>query len=335
MTPDTESFVPMDRPADSTAPAPFFADLPELGVLAFDGADAASFLQGQLSTDIAALGDGEAEWSSYNSPKGRMLGSLLLWRTSPESFRAAVSADLAESLRQRLSRYVLRASVRVADLTATGTRFGTDAGARDAVGALLGAVPAVGRAIVVDGCNVVALPDGRLLIHAPHADAEALRARLAQRLPMAAGERWHRLGIAAGVPMIVKATEDLFVPQTANWDLIGGVDFRKGCYPGQEIVARMQYLGRLKERLFRFHVDAAPPAPATRIFGVAFGEQPCGTVVNATPAADGGSDLLAVVQRSALDAPPLHLHAPDGPVLSARALPYEIPASASPERLQL
>ena len=318
--------------SDAVAAAPVLAELPELGILGFDGADAVAFLQGQLSNDVAALRAGEVQWSSYNSPKGRMLGTLLLWRTGSEAFRAVVSADLAEPLRKRLSMYVLRAKVKVADLTANWTLFGGDIGARDAVGAALGALPAAGHVITIDGTDVVALPDGRLLLSVPREEAAAVRARLLQRQPLVPSARWHRLAILAGVPMLVQATQDLFVPQTANWDLIGGINFRKGCYPGQEIVARMHYLGRLKERLFRFHVAGDPPAPATRIFNSAFGEQPCGTVVNAAPAIDGGSDLLAVVQWSALAVSQLHLGTPAGPPLTQRPLPYEVPAPAAPER---
>ena len=144
--------------------------------------------------------------------------------------------------------------------------------------------------------------------------------------------RWH--GIRAGVPMIGAATQDLFVPQTTNWDLLGGVNFHKGCYPGQEIIARTQYLGRLKERMYPFHVDGASPTPGTKVYGTVFGDQACGTVVDAAPAPDAGSDLLAVLQMSALDGQ-LHLGTPDGPTLVPLPLPYVIPASVAPERPKL
>jgi tRNA-modifying protein YgfZ len=115
------------------------------------------------------------------------------------------------------------------------------------------------------------------------------------------------------------------VPQTANWDLLGGVNFRKGCYTGQEIIARMQYLGRIKERLFAFHVDARDVAPATRLYSAAFGEQACGTVVDAAPDPVGGTALLAVAQLAAAGADDLMLGAPGGPRLARRPLPYDVP----------
>jgi len=150
-----------------------------------------------------------------------------------------------------------------------------------------------------------------------------------------AAERWHWFGIRAGIPVITMPTQDLFVPQTANWDLVGGINFRKGCYPGQEIVARMQYLGRLKERLFAFHVETPPPAAATPLYHAAFGAQACGAVVNAAAAPEGGSDLLAVVQWNALADSALHLGVPDGPTLAPLPLPYDVPAPSAANRPRL
>ena len=143
---------------------------------------------------------------------------------------------------------------------------------------------------------------------------------------------WNWYGVAAGVPLITAATSDLFVPQTANWDVLGGVSFRKGCYPGQEIVARMQYLGRLKERLFAFHTDALDVAPATRLHSATFDvRQACGTVVNAAPDPAGGTALLAVVQMAAVEADDLTLAEPVGARLTRRPLPYTVPAAETRE----
>ncbi len=310
---------------------------PDAGVLAFDGADAAAFLHGQLSSDVAGMAPGAAGWTSYNSPKGRMLGTLLLWRAGADSFRAFVAADLAAPLARRLAMFVLRAKVKVADLTGDGQTVGVGgAGAADAVRTALGVAPEPGQGAHAGDAFVVAAPDGRYFVHAPAARAGAIAAALAAHAVPVSVDTWHRLGIRAGVPAVTRATQDLFVPQTANWDLVGGINFHKGCYPGQEIVARMQYLGRLKERLFAFHVDAPPPAPATPVYSPVFGEQACGTVVNAASSPDGGSDLLAVVQWAATGADgALRLGTPDGPPLSARALPYAVPAPVAPERPKL
>ena len=294
-----------------------------------------SFLQGQWSNDIKALAPGALQLSSYNSPKGRMLATLLVWRDGTDAFRALVAADITETLRKRLAMFVLRAKVVVADLSAGQVLFGLGGtGARDAVRAALGAVPDAGHVLVGAEATSVALPDGRIVVVAALAHEESLRTRLAQEAIEVPANSWRWLGIRAGVPMIGAATQDLFVPQTANWDLLDGVSFHKGCYTGQEIIARTQYLGRLKERMQLFHVEAAPPPPGARLYGAIFGEQACGTVVDAAPSPDGGSDLLAVVQISALDGS-LHVGTPDGPLLAPHALPYALPAPAAPDRPRL
>ena len=326
---------PSVPPNAVAADAAVWCAVPELGLLAIAGADAEAFLQGQLSSDIQELAPGAAQLSSYNSPKGRMLATLLLWRDGNDTFRALVAADLAEPLRKRLSMYVLRAKVSVTDLTPSHLRFGiggTRAG--DAVRAALGRAPGRGQVLSDADATLVGFPDGRILVVAPDAFADALRAKLAGEAALVAPDVWRWLGIRAGVPVIGAATQDLFVPQTANWDLLGGVSFQKGCYPGQEIVARTQYLGRQKERMHLFHVDGPAPPPATKIYGAVFADQACGTVVNAAMAPSGGADLLAVLQLSALDGP-LRLGSPNGPTLAPAPLPYAIPAPVAPNRPRL
>jgi folate-binding protein YgfZ len=315
--------------------AAVFCAAPELGLLALTGPDAEAFLQGQLSNDLRELPVGIVQLSSYNSAKGRMLATLLIWRDGSDAFRALVSADLAEPLRKRLSMYVLRSKVTVADLSAVNSLLGVG-GARgsDVVRAVLGAAPGRGQVVAGETATTVGLPDGRVVIVAPVALAESLRTKLAAEATAVPPEVWRWLGIRAGVPMIGAVTQDLFVLQTANWDLLGGVNFQKGCYPGQEIIARTQYLGRLKERMHLFHADGAPPPPATRIYSAVFGDQACGTVVDAASAPEGGVDLLAVLQLSALGGA-LHLGTPDGPTLAPLALPYSIPASVAPNRPKL
>jgi folate-binding protein YgfZ len=304
--------------------------------LTFEGADAAAFLHGQLSSDVAAMAEGAVAWTSYNSAKGRMLATLLLWRRTPEAYAAFVASDLAEPLRKRLSMFVLRSSVKVADLTSTGVRCGVaGVDARAAIHAALSVDLRPGFGAQAADAWAVALPDGRFLVHAPNAVAAAVRDRLLAHARAVPPGHWDWLQVRAGIPMITRATQDLFVPQTANWDLVGGLDFRKGCYPGQEIVARMQYLGRLKERLFAYHAASAAPAPATPIFSPAFGEPACGIVVNAASSPAGGSDLLAVVQWSAAHNADLHLGTADGPVLVSAPLPYDVPAPTAPNRPKL
>ncbi len=323
-----------DSPSQG-ALATVFCAAPELGLLAFTGPDAETFLQGQLSNDLKELPRGAVQLSSYNSAKGRLLATLLIWRDGSESFRALVAADLAEPLRKRLSMYVLRSKLTVTDVSPVQALLGV-AGPRAAlaVGAACGAAPDPGQVLVGETATIVGLPDGRMVIVAPVAFAESLRNQLAAEATAVPPEVWRWLGIRAGIPVIGAATQDLFVLQTANLDLLAGVSFQKGCYPGQEIVARTQYLGRLKERMHLFHVDGPPPPPATKIYSALFADQACGMVVDAAPAPDGGVDLLAILQLSAL-AGPLHLGAPDGPALAPLPLPYSLPAPVAPTRPKL
>jgi folate-binding protein YgfZ len=324
------------NPLPLSSPSTFVAPIANWGIVTCEGPDAATFLHGQLSTAVKDMAVGAAGWSSYNSPKGRMLATLLLWRRGADTFAAFVAADLAEALVKRLRMFVLRAKVTVTDDSAASRRFGVGGSeVATAVSTAWGEAPAPGQGCDRDGVSLVRLPDGRTLVQAPIADADDVWRRLTAVAQPVAEERWDWTSVCAGVPHITRATQDLFVPQTANFDLIGGLDFHKGCYPGQEIVARMQYLGRLKERLFAFHVTGEVPAPGAPLFNAAFGEQACGTVVNAAPTPNGGADLLAVVYWSALDTGPLHVGAADGRTLSARALPYEVPLPVAPNRPRL
>ncbi len=308
-------------------------DLAPLRVLAIAGADAESFLQGQFSCDVKGLAPATCRYGSFNSPKGRMLANFVLWRSlaAGERFEMLLPEDIADTVAQRLRMYVLRSKVVLTDVSADTRRFGVGgpAGA-SALGMALGATPALHEAIPVGGATVLGLPGPRFVVLAAAQDAEAVLAQLAARATAAGFDVWQWLTLRAGVPVITAATQDSFVAQTANWDVLGGVDFQKGCYTGQEIIARTQYLGRLKERTFLFHSDLPDVAPGDRIFSSAFDAQPCGTVVNAARAPGGGCDLLAVLQIAAQERGDARLRAPDGPPLVSLPLPYSIPAATAP-----
>lgn len=327
----------LSKPAASIPPvaAPVVCAHVGSALVEVTGDDAVAFLHGQLSSDVESLTPGQAQYWSYNSPKGRMLANGALWRPAagPSRVMLLLAADLADTIRRRLSMFVLRSNVALHDARNRYTLIGLAGGgegvtARDALGVTVApftAVPFNGDA------TALALPDGRIVVAAPVRNAPIIHAALARHAATVGAETWRWFAIAAGVPKITAATSDLFVPQAANWDLLGGVSFQKGCYPGQEIVARMQYLGRLKERLFAFRTDAEDVAPAARLYSATFGaDQACGTVVNAAPDPARGSALLAVVQLTAADADDVRLNAPDGPPLARQPLPYAIPAAAEP-----
>jgi len=310
-------------------------DVSPQSVLAFEGPDAATFLHGQLSSDVAGLAADACQYTSYNSPSGRMLANFVLWRAGPspgDGFLALLPGDIAAAVRKRLAMFVLRSKVTVTDVSATLARYGVGGpGAADAVRAALGAAPPpFGVSRSSGGVTVLGVPGPRFLVLASVDQAGAVVATLTGTAAPADFAVWQWLTIRAGVPMITAATQDKFVAQTANWDLLGGVNFRKGCYPGQEIVARSQYLGRLKERLFAFRVPATAIVPGDRVYSPVFADQPCGTVVNAAPAPEGDAEFLAVVQLAAVASGNVRLGAPDGPRLTLLPLPYDVPAAAEP-----
>jgi tRNA-modifying protein YgfZ len=305
---DTPSFAPVPG-------APVRARLAGLAALDVVGADALEFLHGQLSNDVMALAVGAAHYASYNSAKGRMLATLVTWRREPLRVTLVLAADLAPAIHKRLTMYVLRAKVTIA--TSARAIWGiVGADARVALDRAGIALPVPWKSTRVDMADVLALPDGRFLV-----DCDAGLPVAVAALPEVADSLWVWAGVRAGVPQVTQATSDALIAQGANFELVGGVDFRKGCYPGQEIIARMQYLGRLKERLRAFHADAPGIAAGTPLSSAGRDES-VGTVVNAAPSPAGGVDLLAVTRLDTGDAP---LFA-GGLALAPRALPYAVPA---------
>ena len=306
------------------------------GLIEVRGAEAADFLHGQLSSDVRGLEPGRAQYSSYNSPKGRMLANLIVIRlpAAPggDGYLLLLSGDLVEAIRRRLTMFVLRAKVTVRDATGDHAICGlAGPGASAAAQAAFGVVPDRFEALPVGrDALLLAIPDGRLLALCPLAEGPVLQATILGHATAADAQAWRSHDIRAGVPWITAATSDHFVPQATNWELLGGVNFQKGCYPGQEIVARTQYLGRLKERLFAFRAALPDVAPGSKLYSAAFGDQACGVVISATPEPAGGCVLLAVAQFAAVDAADIHLDDAARTSLTLQPLPYALPAAGAP-----
>lgn len=289
------------------------------GVIAVDGADAASFLHTQLTQDFSLLGEGEARLAGYCSPKGRLLANFIGWKETPERVLLACSADVLAPTLKRLSMFVLRAKARLSDATGSAKLFGL--AGTEATAWLGEATPqkawTKGHA---HGGTVVRLPDAAgqpRYLWSTTADAPPL-----PPLDLAA---WRWLEVESAVPLITAATADQFVPQMVNLEAVGGVSFKKGCYPGQEVVARSQYRGTLKRRGFLLHAPVEAAA-GQEVFHSADPGQPCGMVVNAAPAPGDGFSVFAELKIAATAAGSLHLGAADGPTLGLRPLPYALPA---------
>jgi tRNA-modifying protein YgfZ len=310
--------------------AAVLCDLGPLSSLAVEGRDAATFLQGQLTNDVEALAVGASQFSAWCSPKGRALANFLVRRTAEDGFELLLPGSLAESLRKRLAMFVLRSRVTITDVSGTTVRLGVGGPAASrCLAAAFGGQPQLHRSMAIDGATLIELSRERFIVFVASERAPSLWAQLAEARP-AGFPSWQWLTVRAGEPVITPPTQDQFVPQMLNLDALDGISFRKGCYTGQEIVARMQYLGRLKERLALAHVDGPSPREGTRLFAAPFGDQPCGTVVNAAAAPGGGADLLAVAQTEAIASESLRLGATDGPPAALLPLPYALPAAAEP-----
>lgn len=308
-------------------------DLAPFAALRVAGPDAEAFLQGQLTSDLTTLDYGANQYSAWCSPKGRVLANFLLRRDNAETFELILPAPLVEPIRKRLGMFVLRAKVRLEDASATSVRIGIGGpAAARAVAAVAGSMPALHRSVPVDGGVLLQVNGASFIAIVAPEHAVQLWGRLAAHARPAGFSCWRWLLVHAGVPVILPPTQDQFIPQAINWDALGGVSFQKGCYTGQEIVARTHYLGRLKERTVLAHAELAAVSPGTPLFSANFGGQSCGMVLNAAPAPGGGSDLLAVAQMTAVESGELKLAAADGSPLSLRALPYELPGSSGSAR---
>lgn len=311
---------------DAARSATVIADLSHFGLINFSGKDAEAFLQGQLSCDVRQVSTGSAGYGSYCTPKGRMLANFLLWR-SEGGYSMQLPQSLREHIQKRLAMFVLRAKVKLADCSDSPIRLGiAGAGAETLITKQLGEVPAASLGVIHGEFGaIIRLSEDRIEVVAGPEQATALWDELRKDALPVGALCWDWLDIREGIPYIVPETQDQFVPQMANLEVIGGVSFNKGCYPGQEIVARAQYLGKLKRRMFLANIQSAtPPAPADELYSTDTEGQASGMIVNAAPSPDGGYDALAVIQVSSAEAGDVHWKNLEGPALKLMPLPYSV-----------
>jgi hypothetical protein len=295
-------------------PPAFAADLSYNALLTVKGDDAAEFLHAQFTNDVESLAAGHAQWSGWCTAKGRLLATFLLVRRA-DGFLIMLPAEIAGPFARRLSMFVLRSKVTIADVSDAYGCIGIagDGGAQ-VVGARWGKVPGPMSCVEKDGSIAIALDSQRFVAIVPAASARATLDELAKGTSHGDRDQWEWAAIQAGVPTIVAATQEAFVPQMANFDLVGGVSFKKGCYPGQEIVARTQYRGILKRRMALAHIAGSErPQPGQSVYSAAFGDQAAGTIVNVAPSPGGGFDALVVAQIESLKGQDLRWKALDGP----------------------
>ena len=272
--------------------------LTHLGLIEATGDEAKAFLHSQFTSDINHLADGQAQHAGWCSAKGRMQASFVVWRQG-ERYLLALAADLQEATQKRLQMFVLRAKVKLAaqtDSTVMLGLSGPQAGEALADAGLPCPAEAMSAA-ETNGCAVIRLDASRFMIVAPESAMAALWQKLSVKARPAGLPAWRWLDIQSAFPLVTLATKEEFVPQMADFEKIGGVSFHKGCYPGQEIVARTQYLGKVKRHLFRLSSAQALKAGDV-LHSPDNPDQSCGMVMTAAPSPAGGYEALAVVQSN-------------------------------------
>ena len=304
------------------ADSAFFCTLSHEGVLAVRGADAGKFLQGQLTCNLNYLSDTQASLGARCTQKGRMQSSFRILLEG-DGVLMAMASELLEPQLADLKKYAVFSKSKLTDESAAWVRFGIDHGDA-ALGSLGLELPAeTDRVVRSDGLIAIRVSPDRAELWVSADQAGAIKGKLSALLAEGDLNQWLLGQIRAGIGQVMPGTRELFIPQMLNLQAVGGVSFKKGCYTGQEIVARMQYLGKLKRRLYRLQLDASElPEPGTQLFSPSHGSS-IGEVVLAAHG-EQQIELLAVLQAEAAEAGDLHVGAVDGPALHLFDLPYQL-----------
>jgi tRNA-modifying protein YgfZ len=292
--------------------------LTHLGLIEAQGDDARSFLHSQFTSDLNHLTGDQVQHSAWCTAKGRMQASFLVWREG-DAFRLVVAGDLEAASLKRLQMFVLRSRVKLASLSEQRPLLGlagpqarealADAGLPCPLGSMTSALD--------PRASVIALEANRYLLAVTPEALPELWNQLSRKARPAGVPTWRWLDVQAGFPLVTAATKEEFVPQMADFEKLGGVSFHKGCYPGQEIVARTQYLGKVKRHLYRVRSEQ-PLAAGADLHSPDNPDQAAGKIVSVAPSPAGGYEALAVVQSNF--AGNLHLGSREGPKIEAVAV---------------
>lgn len=287
----------------------FVAAITDQGLIGLNGDEAASFLHGQLTNDVEHLNQEQVRLAGYCTPKGRLLASFLMWRNATTIY-LQLPRTIQPAIQKRLQMFVLRAKAKLHDASldeANQVVLGLGGKlASAALSAWFPTLPATPFSKVEHASGTLlrvadVFGSARYEWLTSAATARDAWLRLSEQLAKGGNDAWHLSEIHAGIPQITAATQEQFVPQMVNFELLGGVNFKKGCYPGQEIVARSQYLGKLKRRTTLVSIADASVAAGGELYTVSDPEQPCGMVVNAAPNGAGGVDALVEMKLGAIE----------------------------------
>ena len=297
-------------------------ELTQLGIIRVVGEDAAKFLQGQLTQDIMLLQPTQARFAAFCNAKGRMQASFVVFKRTPEEILLMCSRDLLVATLKRLSMFVMRAKAKLSDATDDFLLYGLTGNAIDFIAPR--AQPAWTK-VDIDNANLVFLYPGAQQARAIWCAPVGCLVPQGEPIEL---ETWKWLEVKSGIAMICQPIFESFVPQMLNYESIGGVNFKKGCYPGQEIVARSQFRGTLKRRAYIAHTDTdSAPLVGQEIFHAHDSDQPCGLVAASAMHPEGGFDVIVSIQTAAAaDAGEnsLTLGSATGATLSLLPLPYPL-----------
>ena len=332
---EVTSFGNTVRERRATMGGTVICDLSHLGLLQAYGEETADFLQGQLTNDINEISDSHSQLTAFCNPKGRALATFRAFQRDNTTY-LTVACDLLETTLKRLHMFIMRSKVTIEDGNDALVRFGISGStAEEELNKALGGHPAevndVQRLRGVTAIRVPGAPHPRFELYGELNEMEALWTTLNVHCAPVGADSWRLLDILAGLPTVSMGTREAYVPQMINYDLIGGISFKKGCYTGQEVIARMHYLGAPKRRMYRIHFDTDEiPAPGLKLFTSGDdNEQSIGSIVMAAAHPDGGVETLAVILiKYASGDKPVLLGSTDGLAGKINLPPYDIPAPA-------
>jgi hypothetical protein len=298
-------------------------DLSHLGLLQLGGADTFTFLQGQVTNDVKQLNGQIAHYSGYCNPKGRLLAIFLAF-AHKDHIHLQLPKELIAPIAKRLKMYVMRSKVDIQDVSESIIKIGVNGPkAIELLSPLFSQIPQNDYELVsLENGALIKLPGNqpRFEIFTDIANAPTIWNILAPHTKTADAAYWELLEIQAGIPEVYVKTQEEFVPQMLNLDLLNGINFKKGCYTGQEIVARTHYLGTVKRRTQLAHIDCATQPNAGDDVLNSNGDI-VGKVVRCAPSFNGGYDLLAEIRLESVEAGPLNVN---GDTLNLQQLPYKI-----------
>ncbi|MFS1522672.1 YgfZ/GcvT domain-containing protein [Microbulbifer sp. 2304DJ12-6] len=304
-------------------------DLSPIGAISIHGPDSQKFLQGQITCDLVNLPDGHSTLGAHCSPKGRIISTFSALKVSPSQFVFRLPRDLALTAQQALAKYAVFFNTQLQDISAKSLWLGLQGqNVAERAAQLLGcSAPAIGAVASFDvagePCIAQSVNEYQLALLVPVTKVQQLWQTLAPQCEATGYDLWQKGQIDAGIPQVDAATSEMFIPQMTNLHLLGGVSFKKGCYTGQEVVARMQYRGATKRRLYRAKCAGGNlPSSGLEIYGE--GKQSIGNLVQACHSQDG-IQLLAVLTIAKVAAGET-LRFKDGRTLEIQALPYDADA---------